>query len=111
MVKFIIASAILLCSFFPVQAGRIGGPAFQSVVLFPGQVVFYDVLFFSNSFVCVESQRCNDLDLVVTDGFNSKRGFGFGRKIVNFCPPRPGYFRVLVKNTGLTPTFAVIKTN
>ncbi len=88
------------------DAGRIGGPASETVVIGPGQQVTFDVPLAYGEWTRVTAQGDGrstiSLNVFDIDG-NSAVGAGvLGKRVANVFPTRGGYFRIVVQNAGST---------
>jgi hypothetical protein len=97
------------------EAGRIGGPAWGILDLAPGQTVSYDVPFAANeqANIAVMGNGPGNVELAVFDSDGHvTRGSGMNeRRVAVVNVYRPGYFRVVISNTGAVSSTVLVGTN
>jgi hypothetical protein len=114
-----LAALAFLISFSPTaRADRVGGPAFQPGVLVTGFSQTYGPVYFVGgriAIVSLNSDRINDLTLVIRDGYGNAFLLGAPsvglQKAASWVPPYTGYYYVSVQNNGAFLTSYSIETN
>ncbi len=97
------------------EAGRIGGPASEVGTLAPGQTASFYVPFAAGvpASVAVMGNGAGNVELAIFDGDgNVTIGVGaYERRVATVNVYRAGYFRVVLRNTGVVSSTVIVGTN